>query len=600
MTQIKKHVWIVILLFLFATINLAAQQQIKPVTKKDFNDKPSTFRFAVLSDRTGGMIGGVFSDAIDKLNLLQPEFVVSVGDLIDGYTEDPNVWKSQWDEFDAIVSKLEMPFYYVPGNHDVSNEPLTAAWRDRHGPDYYHFVHKDVLFVVLNTDEIKNGGINVQQQEHVKNILKDNADVRWTLIFMHRPLWSYGDQAGYEAIEEALQGRQYTVFSGHHHNYQYQLKNGMDHYVLATTGGGSWLRNAEVGEFNHITWVTLKDEGPQVTHLDLNGIYDKNIVPSEDYDDIQILRKGDWLQVKPTVHKSSSFNEIELEIVFKNNMQRPMEITGFLEPQHGLFFSPEKIEEILQPDQNKVIKVMAHSNGDKNLQIEKLNNQNIELELQAGFIREGRKDISLNTLGKLMLDWEHTLQLTDKKIEIDGALNDWESDDFIIVENPQYVHEDWDWKGAEDGKFAFSTKVDNKNLYVAVKFEDDLRISNKEQLNVLQDKFYLHIDTNSKKERSLYKFEFAAGEKINQPLMNDAALKIKDLEVAILVDGNNQTIELKVPLKSIEAEDAKAFRINVGVMDHDRPENTKPSVLWWRPLWDSDGDYEGSSTFYKE
>ena len=26
----------------------------------------------------------------------------------------------------------------------------------------------------------------------------------------------------------------------------------------------------------------------------------------------------------------------------------------------------------------------------------------------------------------------------------------------------------------------------------------------------------------------------------------------------------------------------KDFRLNVGWQDHDRPENTKPSVLWWR------------------
>ena len=81
--------------------------------------------------------------------------------------------------------------------------------------------------------------------------------------------------------------------------------------------------------------------------------------------------------------------------------------------------------------------------------------------------------------------------------------------------------------------------------------------------------------------------------------MNEIALKIKELDAAILDDANNQILELKVPLKSIQAEDVDAIRINIGIMDHDRPENTKPSVLWWRPLWNSDGDYEGSSTFYK-
>ncbi|MEO6994748.1 MAG: hypothetical protein ABI273_14160, partial [Lacunisphaera sp.] len=26
----------------------------------------------------------------------------------------------------------------------------------------------------------------------------------------------------------------------------------------------------------------------------------------------------------------------------------------------------------------------------------------------------------------------------------------------------------------------------------------------------------------------------------------------------------------------------KTFHLNIGWMDHDRPDNTKPSVLWWR------------------
>lgn len=598
MTQIIKHAWIVVLFFLSATPHVAGQELKTPVTKKEFNDNSSTFRFAIISDRTGGMREGVLAEAIDKLNLLQPEFVVSVGDLIDGYTEDATVWENQWSEFDSLVNKLEMPFYYAPGNHDVSNKPLTAAWRERHGKDYYHFVHKDVLFIVLNTDEIKDGGISTQQQEYLRKALNDNKNVHWTLVFMHRPLWSYGDKAGYETIEEALRERKHTLFSGHHHHYQYQVKNGMDHYVLATTGGGSWMRNPNVGEFDHITWVTMKKEGPHVAHLDLNGIYDKNIVPPEDYDDIQILRKGDWLQVKPVVHELSSFDEIELEIVVKNNMQRPMQIKGTLAPQQGLFFWPDTIEEALQPVQSSIIKVIAHSNKEKSLHIEELNNKTIEVALEAGFNREGKEDISLTTSERWLLDWKHTLKPTDKEVAIDGLLNDWDSQNFITVENPQFVHEDWDWKGAEDGKFAFSTKTDKENLYIAVKFEDEHLVSNKIKLAALQDKFYIHIDSSPLDGGEFYQLEFAAGKEITLPLMNEAALKIKGLKAAIVGDGNNQTLELKVPLKSIEAKSANAIRINIGIMDHDRPENTKPSVLWWRPLWNSDGNYEGSSTFY--
>src|SRR5262245_54143087 len=53
-----------------------------PVTHLKLNNDPGEFQFAVVSDRTGGHRAKVFSRAVKQLNLLQPEFVVSVGDLI--------------------------------------------------------------------------------------------------------------------------------------------------------------------------------------------------------------------------------------------------------------------------------------------------------------------------------------------------------------------------------------------------------------------------------------------------------------------------------------------------------------------------------------
>ena len=46
-----------------------------------------------------------------------------------------------------------MPFLSVPGNHDVGNEVMRELWRERNGRDYYRFVCRDVLFVMLNTED---------------------------------------------------------------------------------------------------------------------------------------------------------------------------------------------------------------------------------------------------------------------------------------------------------------------------------------------------------------------------------------------------------------------------------------------------------------
>src|SRR5262249_20182937 len=83
-----------------AFVYLQIQQEDRtPWTNLRLNNDPSEFKFLVVSDRTGGHRAGVFSQAVEQINLLQPEFVVSVGDLIEGYTKDADKLTEQWKEF---------------------------------------------------------------------------------------------------------------------------------------------------------------------------------------------------------------------------------------------------------------------------------------------------------------------------------------------------------------------------------------------------------------------------------------------------------------------------------------------------------------------
>ena len=131
----------------------------KPYTHLNFQNNPNNFQFAVISDRTGGNRPGVFPAAMDILNLLQPEFVMSVGDFIEGYVEgeDDNeaVLRSQWAGIDEEIGVLDMPLFFVQGNHDVNFDPSEKVWFDRVGASrgYSHFVYKDVLFLMISTED---------------------------------------------------------------------------------------------------------------------------------------------------------------------------------------------------------------------------------------------------------------------------------------------------------------------------------------------------------------------------------------------------------------------------------------------------------------
>jgi hypothetical protein len=295
-----------------------------PHTEKPFRNDPADFQFVIIGDRTGGHRPGVFEHAMRQLDWLQPEFVIGVGDNIEGYSEDPALLKKQWDELDGLVNSLDMRFFYVVGNHDVSNLVMRDLWRQRLGRDYYHFVYKNVLFIALSTEDPPNSGakkalrdkvdkvqigraikalqedpdmqgelfarepqlaqiaaafrnadlptFSDEQLRYVERALADNFDVRWTIVLMHKPAWRY-DSPQFRAIEALLADRPYTMFAGHLHSYDHVQRNGRDYVQMGTTGG---LFNGEHGAaMDHVMWVTMTDKGPELANIRLDGVLDR-------------------------------------------------------------------------------------------------------------------------------------------------------------------------------------------------------------------------------------------------------------------------------------------------------------------------------------
>jgi predicted phosphodiesterase len=282
-----------------------------PWTDADFDAADDKFMFAVFSDLTGGERAGIFEIAVAQLNLLRPELIINVGDLIEGSTAERAVADAQWDSFDERARRARAPVFYVGGNHDLTGEFLRGVWSERLGRNYYHFVYKNVLFLVLDTEdntpermrkilaarteavrvyaeegqaafakteyaslpELPAGNITEQQAAYFLAAIEANQDVRWTFLFMHKAPWLREDLKAFADIESALAGRPYTVFHGHEHAYAYLERNGRDYIQLATTGG------VQVGNkgrsMDQVTLVTVSDSGADIANLLLEGILDK-------------------------------------------------------------------------------------------------------------------------------------------------------------------------------------------------------------------------------------------------------------------------------------------------------------------------------------
>ncbi len=282
----------------------------KPWTHERFDDSPEKFTFALFSDLTGGERPRIFEVAVAQLNLLRPDMIVNVGDLIDG-TGDVAEWNQQWDDFDTRADKATAPIFYTGGNHDLTGELARSIWKERLGQRYYHFVYRNVLFLVLDTEdnsdermaeieearneaiviydsqgpeafsktayaampERKFGNIGEEQAVYMRQAIKDNPEVLWTFLMMHKPVWEKEGEENFLSVENALSTRPYTVFNGHTHSYQYTERLGRDYINLGTTGGQQFVGPRR--SMDHITLVTVDASGVDIANVLLAGILDK-------------------------------------------------------------------------------------------------------------------------------------------------------------------------------------------------------------------------------------------------------------------------------------------------------------------------------------
>lgn len=285
-----------------------------------FQDDPDDFRFAVVPDRGGGDYRGAFTNALRCCNLMHPAFVMTVGDLINGFGGTVKGYNWQQDELTNFVSKVRAPFFYTVGNHDINinlppsapknYEISSAVWREHFGSrTYYSFTYKHCLFVVLNTMDGRNeasvkSGISPEQYDWFRRTLAENANVRWTCIFMHHPHeWNSASWNRLETEVLVPRGR-YTVFAGDWHTYFHVRRRGFDYYILSVAGGvGNMayahkkkgektpptLMGPEYGEMDHITWVTMTADGPEVVNLKLDGILPGNYLNRANSKDDTVL-----------------------------------------------------------------------------------------------------------------------------------------------------------------------------------------------------------------------------------------------------------------------------------------------------------------------
>lgn len=330
---------------------------VKPWTHLNFFNDPADFKFAIMSDRAGGVRPGVFEDAARKINLIMPEFVMSVGDFIPGNSADREELLKEWADFDAELRPLKVPFFFVPGNHDINNDVMRDVWKERSGVPFYSFVYKNVLFLALDSTGEKGDIVPEYQVEYVREALNKYPDARWTFVFLHHPLWLYENAGGFRDIENLLSGRKYTVIAGHTHRYLHQERNNTNYYVLSTTGGGSKLRGNRYGEFDHITLVTVTDEGPIIANLRLDGILPHDVTTKEDYKLTEALVHCTELPYTLLTDREDAVTAGTLALTFRNLSEKELQVKADFMHAHEIHLEPQNIAMTLAAKSEKTVEV---------------------------------------------------------------------------------------------------------------------------------------------------------------------------------------------------------------------------------------------------
>jgi predicted phosphodiesterase len=182
---------------------------------------------------------------VERVRAENPDFILHTGDMV-ANGNNP----ADWDRFFEIEKPLlrDVPFYPTLGNHERNAPAYFKYFVFPNGDGHhYSFDWGSAHFAVIDSNQV---GQNRQEKEAFFQNELDwlREDLRSStkslkFVMFHHPLYTViGRRKGSAAklarqIEPVLaEGHVAAVFSGHDHNYQHHVHDGI-HYIVAGGGG---------------------------------------------------------------------------------------------------------------------------------------------------------------------------------------------------------------------------------------------------------------------------------------------------------------------------------------------------------------------------
>ena len=222
----------------------------------------SPIRFAILGDRTGGHQDHVFDSVVVQVERMRPDFVMTVGDMIEGYSSDTAELAKQWREFLQIMAPLTMPVHYTPGNHDITYDAATAPFEEYIGKPVYSFDYRGLHIAVLDNTRLEyTDGWPQEQLDWLAKDLEAHQDASYKMVFFHKPFWY---NTVYDGQPDGLHEicKQYGVDAtvcGHFHSYFSGTFDGIQYTAIGSSGADQGPDTTYMSY--HFAWVTVDTSG---------------------------------------------------------------------------------------------------------------------------------------------------------------------------------------------------------------------------------------------------------------------------------------------------------------------------------------------------